>query len=65
MVGWNIRPRQLVARFLLKISVLSCIELFTCVISVNEICVIENDLYVVVMNDLVVSHVDYYHASNA
>jgi hypothetical protein len=59
MVGWNIRPKQLVARFLFKISVLSCTELFTCVIVVHELCMNENDLYVVVMNDLVVSHVDY------
>jgi hypothetical protein len=49
----------------LNISVLSCTKLFTCVIAVHEICVNENDLYVVVMNDLVVYHVDYYHALDA
>jgi hypothetical protein len=43
----------------LKISVLSCTKLFTCVNAVHELCVNENDLYVAVMNDLVVSYVDY------
>jgi hypothetical protein len=59
MVGWNVHPKQLVARFMLKISVLSCIELFTCVIVVRELYVNDNDLYVVVRSDLVVFHVDY------
>jgi hypothetical protein len=43
----------------LKISVLSCIELFTCVIVVHELYVNENDLYDYVINGLVVSHVNY------
>jgi hypothetical protein len=43
----------------LKISVLSCTELFTCVIVVHELCVNENELYVVVMSGLVAFHVDY------
>jgi hypothetical protein len=59
MVGWNVRPKQLVARFLFKMSVLSCTELFTCVIVVHELCVNENELYPVVMNGLVVSPLDY------
>jgi hypothetical protein len=37
----------------LKISVLSCIELFTCIIVVHELCANDNDLYVVVRNGLV------------
>jgi hypothetical protein len=49
----------------LKISVLSCTELFTCVIVVHELCVNGNDLYATIMNDLVVSHVDYYHSVGA
>jgi len=59
MVGWNVCPKHLVARLLFKMSVLSCIDLFTYVIVVHELYVNENDLYVVVMNGLVVSHVDY------
>jgi hypothetical protein len=43
----------------LKISALSCAKFLTCVIAVHELCVNENDLYVVVMNNLVVFHVDY------
>ena len=43
----------------LKISVLSCTELFTCVNVVHKIYVNENDLYVVVMSGLVAFHVDY------
>jgi hypothetical protein len=34
-------------------------ELFTCVIVVHELCVNENDLYVVVMSGLATFHVDY------
>jgi hypothetical protein len=43
----------------LKISVYLVVELFTCVIVVHELCVNENDLYVVVMSCLVAFHVDY------
>jgi hypothetical protein len=39
--------------------------LFTCVIVVHELCVNENDLYVVVMSCLVAFHVDYYHVVDA
>ena len=49
----------MIAQFLFKISVLSYTELFTCVIVVHELCVIENDLYGAVINHLVVSQVDY------
>jgi hypothetical protein len=34
-------------------------EIFTCVIVVHELYVNDNDLYAVVMNGLVVSHVYY------
>jgi hypothetical protein len=52
MVGWNVHPKQLVAQLLLKDK---CFILFLCylfmsLIVVHELCVFENDLYVVVMN---------------
>jgi hypothetical protein len=58
-VGWNVHPKDMVAQFLFKIRVLYCIDLFTCVIIVHELCANENDLYATLMNGLVVSHVDY------
>jgi hypothetical protein len=41
------------------------VKLITCVIVVHELCINENDLYVVVMSNLVSFHVDYYHALDA
>jgi hypothetical protein len=58
-------PRSWLHDSCLKISALSCTELLRCVIAVHELCVNENELYVVVMNDLVVFHVDYWYDSNA
>jgi hypothetical protein len=41
------------------------VELFTYVIVVQEICVNENDLYVVAMSNLAAFHVDYLHDLDA
>jgi hypothetical protein len=52
-------PRNWLHNSYLKISVLSCTKLFACVIVVHELCINENELYVGVMNGLVIFHVDY------